>query len=98
TVRALELIEVCLCQRETGRPNKFLLVLRVERIEMNRLCRIEFVLGNKPARQQFVDIQTASDLGTDDDTVVPVGRPSAAHHQTVRVDGAAIEERDLFGM
>src|SRR5207302_4965665 len=36
--------------------------------------------------------------GADDDTVVPVGRPRAAHDQPVRVDWSAVKERDLLRM
>src|SRR5262249_19159421 len=85
-------------ERKTRRPHELLLVLRVGEGEVYGFRRFEFVLRDETAGDQLEDIQATRDLGTHDDSVVPVSGPGAGQEQFVRVQRTAVEKRDLLRM
>ena len=65
---------------------------------MNRFCRVDFVLREEFGRRELEDVQAAGNLRSVDVAVVPIGRPIAAEHEHLRVDGPAVEVGNFEGM
>src|ERR1700730_4144111 len=93
-----QLVDVGLGSHEIRRPDKFLLVLDIELGNMNLARCIDLVLREVFVWYKLEHIDPARNLRTVDVTVVPIGRPLAAHCAFDSIHRPAIEIPDLNRM